>query len=397
MRYQSQQGWMFPDLENDSGVPSAVSTDRYKNLYVGEAKITSVKKGTGKYGISIHGNSQPDARPVFSVGESVLTEGIAVMVIVYNGEAWILGKLRVTQDDEPDDGVPTTDKPKVIGNKGEVALRPATTDEESLTPYMSVTPGGVAKMQSTGATNITLHPHGERIIQRSQSLLAYTDGYRIESGRKSGKAGGVNTDTKTTQTFVTKAGPSRTEIVVANGKSVGSVHAFGIGNVVTASGTTTGTRTFKWGIDESGNWQVGNAASIKFGDIANEPLVLGTQYVTFQKSLISDQTTKNAAGVAAMTALTPLLTGALNAALSLPLTPIGNFAAISAFLPAMVAMTAAMTALYNASTANLIAQQTAFLTPLGVSKELILSDWVSTQKIAPIPGIVTGSGLGLSE
>lgn len=396
MRYPSQEGWMFPDLENDAGVPSAISTDRYKELYVGEAKITSVKSN-GKYGIAIHGNTQPDARPVFSVGESVLTEGIAVMVIVYNGEAWIIGKLRVTQDDEPDDGVPTTDKPKVIGNKGEVALRPATTDEESLTPYMSVTPGGVTKMQSTGATNITLHPHGERIIQRSQSLLAYTDGYRIESGRKSGKAGGVNTDTKTTQTFVTKAGPARTEIVVANGKSVGSVHAFGIGNVVTAAGTTTGTRTFKWSIDENGNWQVGNASSIKMGNIANEPLVLGTQYVTLQKALIADQNTKNAANIAAMSTLSPLLIEAFKLNLLLPFTSIGNFLAHLILFPALIAMSSAFTSLYTASTANLTAQQVAFLTPLGITKELVLSDWVSTQKIAPFPGIVTGSGLGLSE
>ena len=395
MRYQSQEGWMFPDLENDSGVPSAISTDRYKNLYVGEAKITSVKEN-GKYGISIHGNSQPDARPVFSVGESVLTEGIAVMAIVYNGEAWILGKLRVTQDDEPDDGVPSVDKPKVIGNKGEVALRPATTDEENLTPYVSVTPGGVTKVQSTGATNITLHPHGERIIQRSQSLLAYTDGYRIESGRKSGKAGGVSTDTKTVETFVTRAGPSRTEIVVANGKNVGSVHAFGIGNVVTASGSTTGTRTFSWNIDDSGNWKIGNASTVKVGDVANEPLVLGTQYVTLQKALIADQTSKNTAYVSAMATLTPLLTEALKASLSTPFSPIGTFLAQQILFPALISMASAITSLHTTSTSNLTTQQSTFLTPLGTAKELVLSDWVSTQKTAPIPGVVTGNGLGLS-
>ena len=262
---------------------------------------------------------------------------------------------------------------------------------------MSVTPGGVAKVQSTGATNITLHPHGERIIQRSQSLLAYTDGYRIESGRKSGKAGGVNTDTKTVQTFVTKAGPSRTEIVVANGKSVGSVHAFGIGNVVTASGATTGTRTFKWSIDESGNWKIGNASTVKIGDIANEPLVLGSQYVTLQKALIADQTTKNAANISAMATLTPLLTEAFKVNLSLPFTPAGNFLAHQILFPALIAMSSALTSLYTASTTNLNTQQATFLSPLGTTKELVLSDWVSTQKIAPIPGVVTGNGLGLSE
>lgn len=387
MRYSGHAGFCFPDLENDGGVPRAVTSDRYKDIYVGEAKITSVKKN-GKYGVSAHKNIQPDARPVFNMGENVLTEGIPVFIISYNGESWILGRLRATKDEQPDDGVPETDASAVVGNKGDATLRPHSTDDENLTPEITVTAGGVAKVKATGATNITLHPHGERIVQRSQSLLAYTDGYRIESGRKTGKAGGVNTDTKTVQTFVTKAGPARTEIVVANGKSVGSVHAFNIRNVATAAGTTTGLNTFGWSIDESGNWQVGNASTIKLGDIPNEPLVLGTQYVTLQRSLISDQTAKNAAGVAAMTTLTPILTSALSAALSLPLTPIGNFAAISALLPALVTMTAAMTALYNASTSNLIAQQTAFLTPLGISKELVLSDWITTQKIAPIPGVI---------
>lgn len=385
--FDGHTGWMFPGLENDKGVPSAVSTNRYKGVFVGEAKITSVKKN-GKYGIAADGNTQPDARPVFNMGENVLTEGVAVFVISYNGESWILGRLRVTKDEQPTNGVPETDKSPVVGNKGDATLRPHSTDDENLTPEMTVTAGGVAKMKATGATNITLHPHGERIIQRSQSLLAYTDGYRIESGRKSGKSGGVNTDTQTVQTFVTKAGPARTEIKVSNGKSVGSVHSMEVRSVVTAAGATTGLRNFKWGIDDTGNWGVDNAASIKFGNIATEPVVLGTQYVTLQKALILDQTVLNAANIAAMATLTPLLTTAYTLTLSIPFTSIANFLGLNILYPALIAMSAAFTALYSASTANLTAQQLLYLTPLGITKELVLSDWVSTQKIAPFPGVV---------
>jgi hypothetical protein len=385
--YGGHAGYMFPDLEDDGGVPSAVSTNRYKDIYIGEAKITSVKRN-GKYGISVHGNAQPDARPVFNMGENVLTEGIAVLVLSYNGEAWILGKLRVTKDEEPDDGVPTTDTSPVVGNKGDATLRPHTTDDENLTPEITVTAGGVAKMKATGATNITLHPHGERIIQRSQSLLAFTDGYRIESGRKSGKAGGVNTDTQTTQTYVTKAGPARTEIVVKNGKSVGSVHEFSVRNVATAAGVTTGLKTFKYSISDSGSWDIDNASSINLGNFATEPLVLGTQYTNLQRALVLDQTVMNAANVAAMSTLTPLLTTAYTLTLALPFTSIGNFFGLMILYPALIAMSAAFSALYTASTANLTAQQLLYLTPYPPFKELVLSDWISTQKTAPFPGVV---------
>jgi hypothetical protein len=44
---------------------------------------------------------------------------------------------------------------------------------------------------------------------------------------------------------------------------------------------------------------------------------------------------------------------------------------------------------FPASAANITAQKTAYLTPAGASKELILSDFFSTQKIPPVPGVIS--------
>jgi hypothetical protein len=372
-------------------MPSAVSTDLYKKdgIYVGEAIIKRVLKN-GKYRITTHDNRNFDSRAVFNLGENVLPKGIAVFAICYNGEGFIIGRVRATNDEAKDSGETDTDRSTTIGTEGDATLRPHTTKDDETTAEVTVTRGGVVKVRATGATNMVLHPHGERMIQKCQTLLAFSDAYRIESGKVSTK-GGVSLTALTTQEYKDKVGPARTEVRVKNGTVSGTtVHQFSVDTLVTAAGATTGVGNFKWTIDNTGTWQISNTLGIKFGQLANEPVVLGTQLVTFLKALIQDMTTvrttlttMGAALAAAGTAVTSGLVGP-----QLMITPVVG-AALVAFAAATTAAMAPVTAGMAASIAGLSVNQTLYLTPLGVSKELILSDFFATQKIVPIPGVIS--------
>jgi hypothetical protein len=382
---------LFADLKVSSK-PSVIDSDLYKSdgVIAGEAVVRQVLKN-GKYRISMHGSHIFDARAVFGIGETVLPTGIPVFAVAYNGDAWILGRMRATSDTGNSDGSTDTDRSTTIGSPGDAQLRPQSTEDKDVTGEVTVTVGSVVKVRSTSATNITLHPVGERIIQRCQSLLAFSDAYRIESGRVTGKSGGVEFGAITFETYKNKVGPSRTEVRIKNGQVKDStVHQFSVDNLATSGGKTLGTSDFNWTISDTGDWQVINCSSMKVGDIANEPVVLGAQLVTLLKSLIMDMSTVrtglNSLGVAMGTA-----NQALSAALTPPsfLIPPIVGAAVYALSQAQAVANTTMAAIMTSSVANLTVTQSTYLTPLGVSKELILSDFFSTQKIAPVPGVVS--------
>jgi len=377
---------LFGDMSHSES-PSVIMSDLYKEdgIYVGEGVIRQVMKN-GNYKVALHDNRIIACRAVSSVGESVFPKGIAVFVVVYNAEGYLLGRVRPVTDAWKDDGEPENDKSTTIGTEGDAQLRPHSLDDDTVTGEVTVTRGGVVRIRSTGATGITLHPHGERIIQKSQTLLAFTDAYRIESGRTATKAG-VNMDALTEETFKNKVGPSRTEVVVKNGKVDGStVHRFAVEKLVTAGGVATGTREFSWDIDESGNWYVDNVHSINFGDMSDEPVVLGNKLVALTKQLIQEMTSIRTALTAYTAALTAAGGGATSAAAT-P-TPPQNNAAILILANAMTAAGAPVAAVLGKSIASLTAAQTTFLTPMGPIKEAILSDFFSTQKTTPIPAAV---------
>ena len=381
---------LFPDLKIDKK-PSVIDSDLYKGdgVMAGEAVVRQVLKN-GKYRVAMHGSHIFDARAVFGLGESVLPTGIPVFVVAYNGDAWILGRMRATSDTGKSDGTTDTDRSTTIGSPGDAQLRPQATEDKDITAEVTVTVGGVVKVRTTSATNITLHPVGERIIQRCQSLLAFSDAYRIESGRVTGKSGGVEFGAITFETYKNKVGPSRTEVRIKNGQVDGTtVHQFSVDNLATTAGKTLGTSDFNWTISDSGDWWVTNCSSMHIGDIANEPVVLGAQLVALLKSLIMDMSTVRAGLNAMGTAM-----GAANQTLSIALTPpfflippiVG--AAVYALSQAQAIANTTMAGIMASSISNLTVTQTTYLTPLGASKELILSDFFSTQKIAPVPGVV---------
>jgi hypothetical protein len=195
----------FEDLHAPE-VPSAISTDLYKNdgIYVGEAIIKRVLKN-GKYRITLHDNRNIDARAVFNVGENILPKGIPVHCIVHNGDGFIIGRVRATNDEDKDDGSTDTDRSETIGTEGDATLRPHSANEKDITAHVTVTRGGVVKLVSTGATSFTLHPHGERIIQKCQTLLAFSDAHRIESGRVTSR-GAVSLTALTSEAYKDKVG-----------------------------------------------------------------------------------------------------------------------------------------------------------------------------------------------
>lgn len=377
---------LFSDLDlSNSGIPT-LDPDIYKNdgIYVGEAKIEAKLKN-GKYKCRLPDGRIFQARPSHATGETIYPSGTPVLAICYNADSFILGRIRSTKDEASSDGEVETDSAdKAIGNSGDASLRPANPKED--TPAsVTVTGGGVVAVRSTGENNITLHPGG-LCVHRSETLRQLNHGYSFDSGKLPGKVGSVGLSTISTHKYTDRVGPARTEVRVKNGK-VGNpvVHEFSVNNLVTAGGVTTGAANFKWTVDGTGNWQITSANTIKFGDFANEPIVLGKQYVTLTKALILDQTTINAANLAAMATLTPLLTTALTLTLSIPMTSIGNFMGLVILYPSLIAMAAAFTALYTASTTNLTAQQLLYLTPYGITNELVLSDLMSTQKILASP------------
>ncbi len=376
---------LFGDLSTPES-PSVIMSDLYKEdgIYVGEGVIRQVAKD-GSYKVALNDNRIISCRAVSNVGESVFPKGIAVFVVVYNAEGYLLGKIRPITDEWKDDGKPKNDKSTTIGTEGDAQLRPHSLDDDTITAEVTVTRGGVVKVKSTGATGITLHPHGERIIQKSQTLLAFTDAYRIESGRTATKAG-VKMDALTEETYKNKVGPSRVEVNVKNGKVDGSVvHRFAVEKLVTAGGATTGTRRFSWGIDEDGNWYVDNAKTIGFGDIADEPVVLGNQLVSLTKKLIQEMTAVRTA----LTTYTAAIAAAGTAAMSAgPGSPFTNAAAITALASGVTAAGTPVAAALGQSIASLSAIQLEFLTPMGPSKEAILSDFFSTQKTTPVPAAV---------
>lgn len=379
---------LFADLITPN-TPSVLMTDTFKRdgIYVGEGVIKQVLKN-GQYLVTTNDNRNIACRGVSNVGESIFPKGIAVFVVVYNAEGFVLGKLRVIRDEDKDDGTVEQDKSTTIGSEGDAQIRPQTLNEENVDSEVTVTSGGVVKIKSTGATGITLHPHGEQIIQKSQRLLAFTDAYRIESGRLASKTG-VVLDVLTAETYKSKAGPSRVEIRVKNGKVDGSiVHRTSVENLVTGGGKTLGTRDFSSEIDDSGNWKIANTSSIKFGDASNEPVVLGNQLVTLLKQVITEMTSVRTALTTYTAALTAAGATAASTAGGAPLPP-NNQAAILTLSSALTSAGAPVAASLGKSIASLTVLQTTFLTAMGVSKELILSDFFSTQKVPPIPGVVS--------
>jgi hypothetical protein len=382
---------LFSDVEVGQK-PSAVDSELYKSdgVLAGEAIIKQVLDN-GKYRIAMHGNRLFDARAVFSMGENVLPTGIPVMAMAYNGDAWILGRLRATKDEDSSDGETDTDRSTTIGTPGDAQLRPHVTDDDKISAEVTVTTGGVTKVKASSATNMTLHPIGERIIQRCQSLLAFSDGYRIESGRKTGKAGSVSMGALTSESYKTKVGPARTEVRVKNGKVSGStVHQLSVETLSTTGGKTLGTADFKWTVSSSGTWQVKNCKAVKFGQLADEPVVLGNKLVLLLKALITDMTTVRT-GLTALATAMAAANQTLAAALLPPLFLIPPLVGLAVFVLAQAQAIAntTMGGVMGSSIAGLTITQTSYLTPLGISKELILSDFVSTQKIAPIPGVVS--------
>jgi len=377
---------MFGDMDTPDS-PSVILSNLYKDdgIYVGEGVVRQISKN-GNYMVALHDNRVISCRAVSNVGESIFPRGIAVFVVVYNAEGYLLGKIRPVTDGWKDDGKTGNDKSTTIGNQGDAQLRPHSLDDDDISAEVTVTRGGVVRIKSTGATGITFHPHGERIIQKSQTLLAFTDAYRIESGRTATKAG-VKMDALTEETFKNKVGPSRTEVIVKNGKVDGSVvHRFAVEKLVTAGGSTSGTMNFSWDIDESGNWYVDNVKSINFGDTSDEPVVLGNKLVSLTKQLIQEMTSIRTALTTYTAALTAAGGGATSAA-STPLPPQNN-AAILILANALTAAGAPVATVLGKSIASLTAAQMTFLTPIGPIKEAILSDFFSTQKTTPIPSVI---------
>jgi hypothetical protein len=381
---------LFSDLDSPDA-PSAISSDLYKKdgIYVGEAIIKRTLKN-GKYRITTHDNRNFDSRAVFNIGENVLPTGIAVFCICYNGEGFIVGRVRATNDEAKDDGETDTDKSTTIGTEGDATLRSHTTKDDDATAEVTVTRGGVVKVRATGSTNMVLHPHGERLIQKCQTLLAFSDAYRIESGRVSTK-GGVSLPALTTQEFKDKVGPARVEVRIKNGTVEGTtVHQFSVDTLTTAGGATTGVGNFKWTIDNTGTWQVLNTLGIKFGDVSNEPVVLGAQLVSLMKSLIAEMTairSSLATYTGALTTAGAAASAAIAAAV-IP-TPASNAAAIGALGSAMASAGPSTSSALTKSAATVTALQSTYLTSAGASKELILSDFFATQKIAPVPGVIS--------
>lgn len=369
-------------------IPSAISSDLYKSdgIYVGEAIIKRVLKN-GKYRITTNDNRNFDARGVFNMGEVVFPVGIPVFCLVQNADAFIVGRVRPTKDTGSDDGEVDTDRSDTVGTEGDATLKPHSPDEKNISGQVTVTRGSVVKVVSTGATSITLHPHGERIIQKCQTLLAFSDAYRIESGRITSKAG-VTLGALTEETYKDKVGPSRTEVRISNGQVADSVvHQLSVDSLVTAAGTTTGIPNFKWTIDSDGNWQIENASTIKVGDSASEPIVLGNQFVAFARAIVTEmnalRTAVTVLGTALAAAGTTLASGAASAG-AWP-GPVGGQPVVAAFGTAAAAAGTAASVSATTSSVNVTATQLQYLTPLGISKEAVLSDFFSTQKIAPIP------------
>jgi hypothetical protein len=354
---------LFSDLEIPE-MPSAISSKNYEKLYVGEGVISKLLKN-GKYEVKTHEGDIINCRGVFNIGETVLPSGIAVFVVTHNAEGWILGKIRATLDDDKDDGSVDTDKSAIVGSEGDATLRPHLTSDDSISSEVTVTRGGVVRLKSTGATSITMHPHGERLIQKCQTLLAFSDAYRIESGRVTSKAG-VSLTALTEEAYKDKVGPARTEVRIKNGSvdvTALTVHQFSVDTLTTAAGATTGLANFRWKVDSTGKWDVVNGLKINFGDIANEPVVLGSTLVKFLKALMSEMTSIR--GALSTLGVDLAATTVANLSLKMPLTG------------------AALTASAVKSSGAVTALQGVYL-----DSTAVLSDFFATQKLPPVPGVI---------
>ncbi|MHC4647799.1 MAG: hypothetical protein ACYTBJ_20240, partial [Planctomycetota bacterium] len=253
---------LFSDLHAPE-TPAAVTTDLYKKdgIYVGEA-IIKAKLANGKYKVTLNDNRIISCRAVFNLGENVFPPGIAVQVIVYNADGFIIGRVRPTEDNETDDGEVDTERSPAVGTEGDATLKSHSTDDSNNRAEVTVTRGGVVKLVSTGATSIIMHPHGERLIQKCQTLVAFSDAYRIESGRSS-STGGVSLNALTEETYKEKVGPVRTEVRIKNGHvDTSVVHQFSVDTLTTGGGVTSGVGNFKWTIDNTGVWSILNTLGV---------------------------------------------------------------------------------------------------------------------------------------
>ena len=371
--------------------------------FLGEAYVSGRDKH-GFYKIMCSAGGPFLGRPIFNIGENILKTGIAVAVAIVNNEALILGKLRPVTDKLKSDGVATLDKSAIVGSPGDATIRPHVSQDKDATAEVTVTGGNQVKLKSTGSTNITMHPSSELIRVACQEYLAYSDGYRIQSGKTSTSSStSAKLDTVTTESYKDKVGPSRTEIIVKNGKvSLTAVHQMSVNSLVTTGGATAGTVNFQWEIGSSGDWQIKNAKTIKFGDKASEAMVLGDTLNSFLTSEISQvksdlQTIitshNNALGIItpALTAVMSIITALTSILNAVPF--MGLFTAVNATVATETAkLTAAIpqVAVAKAAIPISVAQhsklQSQYLTGAGPVKAKILSDFCSLQKTAPIPG-----------
>lgn len=382
---------LFDDIDTTkSGVPSLfITVHKKQGEYVGEGKIEGKLKN-GKYKVRIANGTVIQCTSLHSTGETMYPTGIPVIVYTNNADGYILGRVRPVKDENQSDGKVETDESDVIGNPGDAMLQPHSTKEEGNNARVIVTAGGVVKIRASSGCQTSYYPSTGQKLDRCESLLAYSDAYRIESGRKAGKKGGVVYKASTKEEYVDAVGPVRNRVKVENGDVGSNKHEFSVSSIATTAGTTSGLTNFKWEIDGSGNWTISHCKTLSVKGLGpSEPVVLGKQYVALQKALILDQTAINAANIAAMSTLTPLLSTALTLTLALPFTSIGNFFGLMILYPSLIGMTAAFSALYTASTTNLTAQQLLYLTPIpGVTNELVLSDYFTSTKLPALPGVV---------
>jgi len=376
---------MFDDVTVPD-IPSALNTNLLKQdgIYVGEGVIKQVLSNK-RYKVTVNDNRIFDCRAVFNIGENILPKGIPVHCIVHNADGYILGRVRPINDDEKDDGTTEPEQSPVIGSEGDATLRPHTPNEKNLVAEVTVTRGGVVKLKASGATNITMYPVGERIIQKCQTLLAFSDAYRIQSGRVAATAG-VQLKAQTKEAYKDMVGPVRTEVRITNGDIDGSaVHLFSVDTLATAAGVNTGLINFQWEVTKTGTWQVLFGTSIKFGSISDQPVVMGGHLSALLNALSTEMISLRSA-VSTLALAISAAGAAATAAASGPPLPPTNQAAILALGGALTAAGTPVSVLALKSLGAVTANQVTYLTPLGALKELILSDFMSTQKIPPLTG-----------
>ena len=362
--------------------------------YVGEAKVLSVDDN-GLYTV-VCSAGQFTGRPTFNIGENFLKSGVAVAITVCNREALITGRLRVTRDDLDRDGKVKQDKSSTIGSPGDATLRPHTTVDKDATSEVTVTGGNVVKVKSNSNTYMNMHPTNDAIQMACSEFIQYTDAYRMQSGKTStSSATSATLNTITTQSFKSKQGSSRTEVTVKNGTVSGNVvHDFSVGSLSTGGGKTTGDVEFNWTIDKDGNWQVQNSKTIKFGDTADQAMVLGDELVALEKKLIAEMNALRTDMIAASatllggaSALTSVVAEYIKLTIDVPAGKLVLGPALVAFASTVTAAATTLTKSATKSKLSLTALGKLYLLSKGVTKEKILSDYCSLQKKAPKQGI----------